>query len=268
VSERLTQAKYCIIGDPVAHSLSPAMQTAAFAAAGIDALYEALRVAAGSSGGAIARLRDLGYAGFNVTTPLKEEVREYLDECSELAREAGAVNTVARRGDALVGHNTDGEGCVRALDDLWRTALEDADVLLLGAGPAARAIALSLRSRGARIACWARREERAASIGPPPARRATVVISALAPDAELPAEVIAAIDPQADILDVNYGTARSPIPSDVGARRSDGIPMLLHQGALAFEWWTGTVAPLAAMRAALDRAKGRAEPPRTENRPR
>ncbi|MFI5388589.1 MAG: hypothetical protein ACHQY2_02630, partial [Candidatus Eremiobacterales bacterium] len=70
------------------------------------------------------------------------------------------------------------------------------------------------------------------------------------------------------ILDVNYGVARSPIPPDVGARRSDGIPMLLHQGALAFEWWTGTAAPLDAMRAALERAQGRAEPPRTENRPR
>ncbi len=264
----MIRAKFCIIGDPVGHSLSPAMQAAAFAAAGIDAQYEALRVAAGSSGGAIARLRDLGYAGFNVTTPLKEEVREHLDACTDLAREAGAVNTVALRGDALVGHNTDGEGCARALDDLWQTALEKADVLLLGAGPAARAIALSLRSRGARIACWARREERAASIGPPPERRAVVVISALPPGAELPAEIVAAIDPRADILDVNYGTARSPIPSGVGARRSDGIPMLLHQGALAFEWWTGREAPLAAMRAALERAKGRAEPPRTENRPR
>jgi shikimate dehydrogenase len=268
VSKRLARAKYCIIGDPVGHSLSPAMQAAAFAAAGIDAQYEALRVAAGTCGDAVARLRDLGYAGFNVTTPLKEEVRERLDECTDVAREAGAVNTVARRGDVLVGHNTDGEGCVRALDDLWKTPLDNADVLLLGAGPAAKAIALALRSRGARVACWSRREDRAAAIGPPPVRRASVVISALPPDAELPEEAIAAIDPRADILDVNYGTDRSPVPAEIGSRRSDGIPMLLHQGALSFAWWTGKAAPLDAMRAALERAQGRAEPARTENSPR
>lgn len=268
MTERVERARYCIIGDPVAHSLSPAMQAAAFAAAGIDAQYEALRVAAGSSGDTVTRLRDLGYAGFNVTTPLKEEVRAHLDELTEIARAAGAVNSVARRGVKLVGHNTDGDGCARALSDLWRTVLDGADVLVLGAGPAARAIGLSLRSRGARITCWSRREDQAAAIGPLPARRATLVISALPPDAEVPDEVIAAVDPRADIFDVNYGAARSPVPSGVGTRRSDGIPMLLHQGALAFEWWTGIAAPLDAMRAALERAKGRAEPTRTENRPR
>jgi len=244
------------------------MQAAAFAAAGVDADYEALRVTAGSSGGAVARLRDLKYAGFNVTTPLKEEVRAYLDDFTDLASAAGAVNTVARRGGRLVGHNTDGEGCARALTDLWRTALDGADVLVLGAGPAARAIGLSLRSRGARISCWSRREAQAAAIGPLPARRATLVISALPPDVKVPDDVIANVDPRADILDVNYGAARSPVPSNVGARRSDGMPMLLYQGALAFEWWTGMAAPLDAMRTALARAKGRAEPTRTENRPR
>jgi shikimate dehydrogenase len=90
----------------------------------------------------------------------------------------------------------------------------------------------------------------------------------LPPDAELPEEAIAAIDPRADILDVNYGTDRSPVPAEIGSRRSDGIPMLLHQGALSFAWWTGKAAPLDAMRAALERAQGRAEPARTENSPR
>jgi shikimate 5-dehydrogenase len=125
-----------------------------------------------------------------------------------------------------------------------------------------------LTSRGARIACWSRRAEPAALIGPPPDRSARFVISALPPGAAIPPAVLAAIDPDADVFDVNYASTRFALPADIGARHSDGIPMLLHQGALAFEWWTGKPAPIGAMRAALDVAQGRAERARTENRPR
>jgi len=252
----------------VAHSLSPAMQSAAFAAAGIRAGYEPLRVAAGAAADAVARLRAQGFAGFNVTTPLKAEVRSHLDTLTEAAAATGAVNTVKRCDDELVGHNTDGEGCARALETLWHPEFKDLDVLVLGAGPAARAIAIALSARGARIACWSRRAERAAIIGPPPNRRATLVISALPADATVPSDVLAAVDPQSYVFDVNYASARSPVPPSVGARRSDGIEMLLQQGALAFEWWTGLPAPLAAMRSALERAQGRAASPSTENSPR
>jgi shikimate dehydrogenase len=260
--------RYCVIGDPITHSLSPAMQSAAFAAAGLDARYVAMRVPAGGAGDAIAGLRAQGFAGFNVTTPLKEEVGSHLDAMTETAVAAGAVNTVKRSGDEFTGHNTDGEGCVRALHDLWRTEFDRLEVLLLGAGPAARAIAVALASRGARIACWSRRAERASRIGPPPERRATLVISALPAGAAVPRFVLAVVDQNADVFDVNYASNRSPFPAGVGARRSDGIPMLLHQGALAFEWWTGLPAPLGAMRAALGLAQGRAERSSTENRPR
>jgi shikimate dehydrogenase len=252
----------------VGHSLSPAMQSAAFAAAGVRARYEPLRVAAGESADAIARLRAEGFAGFNVTTPLKEEVRSHLDTLTDAALSAGAVNTVKRCDGELIGHNTDGEGCARALDELWHSDYEGLDVLLLGAGPAARAIAVALSNRGARVSCWSRRAEHAATIGPLPNRPATLVISALPADATVPADVLASVDPRADVFDVNYAAARSPLPAGIGARRSDGIPMLLHQGALAFEWWTGLPAPLAEMRSALERAQGRVESPGTENSPR
>ena len=244
------------------------MQSAAFDAAGLDARYGAMRVQAGGAGGAVADLRSQGFAGFNVTTPLKEEVSSHLDALTESAGAAGAVNTVKRSGEEFIGHNTDGEGCIRALDDLWHTEFQGLEVLLLGAGPAARAIAAALTSRGARIACWSRRAQTATLIGPPPDRSAQLVISALPPGAAVPPAVIAAIDPHADVFDVNYASTRFALPADVGARRSDGIPMLLHQGALAFEWWTGLPAPIGAMRAALDLAQGRAERARTENRPR
>jgi shikimate dehydrogenase len=261
-------ARYCIIGDPVAHSLSPAMQSAAFAAAGIQARYDAIRVAEGESAGAIAGLRAQGYAGFNVTTPLKEEVAASLDALTESARNAGAVNTVRAEGDGWTGHNTDGEGCARALQELWSPVFDGLEVLILGAGPAARAIALALSARGASIACWSRRPARAVNLGPPPARPAALVVSALPADASVPAEVIDMIDPRADIFDINYASSYSPLPQSAGARRSDGTPMLLHQGALAFAWWTGKEAPLEVMRAVLERAQGRAERPGTENSPR
>jgi len=261
-------ARYCIIGDPIAHSLSPAMQSAAFAAAGISARFDAIRVPEGGAAGAVADLRADGFAGFNVTTPLKEEVAACLDTMTESARNAGAVNTVRRDGDGWTGHNTDGEGCARAVHELWSPTYDGLEVLLLGAGPAARAIALALSARGAVVACWSRRPERAANLGPPPTRPATLVISALPADASIPADVIAGIDPNADVFDINYASARSPLPPNVGARRSDGIPMLLHQGALAFAWWTGKDAPIEAMRAVLERAQGRAERPGTENSPR
>jgi shikimate dehydrogenase len=260
--------RYGIIGDPVAHSLSPAMQSAAFAAAGIGARYDAIRVAEGQAAGAIADLRAQGYAGFNVTTPLKEEVAGCVDALTESARNAGAVNTVRRDGDGWTGHNTDGEGCARALQELWSPAFDGLEVLILGAGPAARAIALALSARGARISCWSRRPARAVDLGPPPSQPATLVISALPADATVPAEVIDLIDPRADVFDINYGSALSPLPQSAGARRSDGTPMLLHQGALAFSWWTGKAAPLEVMRAVLERAQGRAERPGTENSPR
>ena len=95
-----------------------------------------------------------------------------------------------------------------------------------------------------------------------------LVISALPTDATVPAEVIDLIDPRAAVFDINYASAHSPLPQTAGARRSDGIPMLLHQGALAFSWWTGKDAPLEVMRAVLERAQGRAERPGTENSPR
>ncbi|HEY7980342.1 MAG TPA: hypothetical protein VID19_02575 [Candidatus Eremiobacteraceae bacterium] len=261
-------SRYCIIGDPVAHSLSPAMQSAAFAAAGISARYDAIRVPEGEAAGALAALRAQGYAGFNVTTPLKDEVAAILDTMTESARDTGAVNTVRRDGDGWNGHNTDGEGCARAVYELWSPKFDGLEVLLLGAGPAARAIALALSARGAVVSCWSRRQERAANLGPPPTRPATLVISALPADASVPTAVLACIDASADVFDINYAATRSPLPPNVGARRSDGIPMLLHQGALAFAWWTGKDAPIEAMRAVLERAQGRAERPGTENSPR
>ncbi|MBV8280861.1 MAG: hypothetical protein JO347_02210, partial [Candidatus Eremiobacteraeota bacterium] len=196
--------------------------------------------------------RDGNLDGFNVTMPLKEAILDYLDELSDEARAVRAANVVRRDGRRLQGHNTDGLGLVAALADVWSWSPRGASALILGSGPAARAIAAALRREGAvAISCWSRNRLTASEIGPPPHRSVDVVVSALPAPAVVPDEVLERIGPHTMLFDANYRVARSPLPRHIGARRSDGLPLLLHQGALSFEWWTGAAAPLAAMRRAI-----------------
>jgi shikimate dehydrogenase len=249
--------KYALIGDPVAHSLSPAMHNAAFGALGIDAEYEAMRVDPTGLGPVMERLRS-GFAGFNVTTPLKEVVLPFLDHMTDEARTVMAANTVRVESGRMTGHNTDGSGFVSAIADVWRLSPAGALVCVLGSGPAARAIAAALKRAGAKsVACWSRNAATAARIGPFPGARPEVLVSALPPDAVIPADVLDAIAGARYVFDVNYGVRESPIPTGIGTQRSDGLPLLLHQGALAFEWWTGRKAPIDVMRDALKAWNGR-----------
>jgi shikimate dehydrogenase len=244
--------RYAIIGDPVAHSRSPAMHNAAFAACGIDATYEAFRVRADGLERFAAEARRLPLAGFNVTTPLKESILTYLDEVSDEAAAIKAVNAVRVDGTRWIGDNTDGAGFVAGLADLWEWKPAGASAVIAGSGPAARAIACALRAAGAvTISCWARDAQAARAIGPPPHRPPDLFVSALPAVAELPDEILEFIGPATRIADVNYAGVRSPVPAGLGAVRGDGLAMLLHQGALSFSWWTGLPAPLPAMRRAL-----------------
>lgn len=244
--------RYAVIGDPVEHSLSPAMQNAAFRALGIDASYEAIRVNAAGLGAAVELLRR-DFAGFNVTTPLKEAIAPLLDGATSDAAELNAVNTVRVRSGRLTGHNTDGSGFVAAIAELWRITPRGKIVCILGSGPAARAIAQALGKLGAaQFSCWSRNPLTAAEIGPHPDKMPELLVCALPAGAVIPPEVLREVSGARYVFDVNYGAPRSPLPPDVGEHRSDGLPLLLHQGALAFEWWTGKKAPLDAMRAALE----------------
>lgn len=244
-------AKYALIGDPVGHSLSPAMQNAAFAAAGIDATYEALQVPRDAMASAIDTLR-AEYAGFNVTTPLKETILPFVDALTDVAQTALAVNTVRIEKGKLTGHNTDGAGFCDALWVLWKLEPRRLIFCFLGSGPAARAIAQAVARRNAlRVMCWSRNPLTAAEIGEPPDSRPDVLVSALPRDAEIPADVLDTIAGATHVFDLNYRASRSPVPSSIGKFRSDGLPLLLHQGAQSFKWWTGADAPLDAMRDAL-----------------
>jgi len=152
-----------IIGDPIEHTLSPAIYNAAFKLLKMDLVYVPFRVRRSELGAAIEGLRSLGALGINVTMPHKSLVLRFLDRIDDAAREIGAVNTVVRKNGSLHGYNTDGEGAVRALSQL--DSVSGRRVLIFGAGGAAKAIAYYLskgaetivilnrtRSNGARLA--------------------------------------------------------------------------------------------------------------------
>lgn len=252
-----------LLGSPVAHSKSPAMQTAAFRAANVDAVFLALDVAPERLASAVDSLR--ATLGANVTTPHKLAILPMLDELAPSAREAGAVNVVAVQDDRLVGHNTDGDGVVAALHEA-RVELTGKRALVLGAGGAAQSVVHALRRAGATVRVANRTLDKARALDPRPIawadvpamlQRTDVLVnctsvgmkddaSPVAPTA-LPSKGLA-------VLDAVYRPGGSTLIRDARARGLVAIPgeaMLLHQGAIAFELWTGKKAPLDAMRRAL-----------------
>ena len=257
-----------VIGDPVAHSRSPAIHNAAFAEAGLDWVFVALHVPAGSAGAAVEAMRTLGIGGMSVTMPHKHEVLGALDSLSGQAERLAAVNCIARDGDRLVGHNTDGAGFVAALeaDDV---SLVGARVVVVGAGGAARAVVLALGGAGVgEVAVVNRSAERGESAAELAGVRGRAVAARDARAAVSGADIVvnatpvgmaegdgSAVDPHAlhagqVVVDLIYHPARTPLlaaAEAAGARALNGLPMLVHQAALAFTTWTGRPAPLAAM---------------------
>jgi shikimate dehydrogenase len=266
---------YGVLGWPVAHSRSPAMQNAAFEAAGIDATYVRFPVAPDALGDAVRGLRALGIAGANVTVPHKTAVIAHLDTIDESARAVGAVNTLTISEDGSIrGANTDVGGLVRALTEAGAT-LAEARALVLGAGGAARAAVAGLRGAGAHVTVAARRVEEGARLGAPTLdladrdaladalAAADVVVQATSATMQgdaaartfVEALPLASLRPGALVTDLVYAPRDTLLLRAArahGARTLDGLAMLLHQGALAFELWTGVPAPLPAMRAALE----------------
>ncbi len=268
---------YGVLGWPVAHSRSPAMQNAAFAASGVDATYLRFPVAPDALGDAIRGLRALGVAGANVTVPHKTAVLAHLDALDESARAVGAANTLTLDADGTIrGANTDVGGLVRALGEAG-AVLAGAQAVVLGAGGAARAAVVGLRAAGARVTVVARRVREGERLGAPTldlADRAgleealggadlVVQATSATMQGDAPAQALvdalplAVLRPGALVAEVVYAprdTALLRAARAHGAQTLDGLAMLLHQGVLAFELWTGLPAPVAAMRAALEGA--------------
>ncbi|MBI4729883.1 MAG: shikimate dehydrogenase [Acidobacteria bacterium] len=264
-----------IIGRPVEHSLSPVIHNAAYRAVGLDWVYVPFEVTAERVGDAMAGMRGLGIRGLNVTMPHKRAVMRHLDETSEEAARVGAVNTITRIGDRLVGANTDGPGFLRFLH---RDAGFDPGgrrALVLGAGGAARAVAVALAAAGSEIAISARRPGMAqdlareagweapswtpAEIGAALSRSDLLVNATPGSGSDLPVPE-SAIPAGIVVVDLIYAPPATPLLESAraaGARAFNGVGMLLQQAALSFEIWTGVPAPLEAMSAALVRALGR-----------
>ena len=258
-----------VIGWPIDHSLSPAMHNAAFRALGLDWAYLAFSIAPEHVERGVRGLFDAGCAGLNVTIPHKQAVLACCDEVTPAVQAIGAANTLVPEGDGRIrGDNTDAAGFLRALDEAAPLDLAGADVLMIGAGGAARAIAFALGGRGARLQVANRTTARAAALGEPveftreaierAAAECVLVVNAtslgMGTD-EVPAELpIDVLGPGQVAYDIVYRQEPTPwlrAAAARGARTVDGLGMLLHQGAAAFAQWTGTEPPVDAMRAGL-----------------
>lgn len=252
-----------LIGDPVAHSLSPAMQNAAFEALGLSHRYHLMPVSAEDLQHAVHQVRGAGVLGANVTIPHKEQVGRLLDGIEETARRIGAVNTLFKRGGELRGDNTDAGGFADALDAL-DVDVRGSRVLLLGAGGAAKACLHVLGERGAHVAVADRTPARARELG---ARNVAWPVRSLAGyDALVNAtslglhgeDALEGVDLPRELTVVDVIATAEETPLIRRAKASgcvavDGLLMLLHQGTRAFRLWTGLDAPIGPMRAALPR---------------
>jgi shikimate dehydrogenase len=266
-----------IIGYPLAHSLSPLFQQSAFDFYHLDVSYEAWEIKPPELAETIARLRQPGVLGANVTIPYKEKVLPWLDKLDDLASRIGAVNTILNDGSQLVGYNTDAEGFLKALRQEGRFEPQGKQAIILGAGGAARAVSFALVSEGIRtLIIFNRTLERAENLAAQLRKEAgSTEIKALPwqepelshflSQSELlvnctpigmkhsPGEGLSPLEwlPQ-DILvyDLVYQPQETPLlkkAKEAGAATLSGLSMLVYQGAASFQLWTGKEAPLEAM---------------------
>jgi shikimate dehydrogenase len=260
-----------VIGDPVRHSLSPAIHNAAFAATGLDWRFVAFEVPEGRAPKAIDAMRSLGLGGLSVTMPHKAAVAAAVDSCSPAAALLGAVNCVVPTRHGLRGENTDGVGFLRGLYDDARLDVAGLRCVVLGAGGAARAVIVALAGAGAGEVVVVNRSPDAARVAMALAgecgrigsvadvARADLVVNATPMGMTGRHQGSLALDPDElhigqVVADLVYEPADSALVLAAQARgvsAYNGLSMLVHQAAVAFELWTGTDAPVSAMRAGV-----------------
>lgn len=270
-------ATIALLGSTVSHSLSPRFQQAALDALGIDARYEAWETAPQDLPVAVERLRAAALLGANVTVPHKVAVMRLIDRPDALAEMTGAVNTIVRRDGLLEATNTDVAGVLGALAD-GGAEVRGRAVLLIGAGGAARAVVVAMRTGGAaRLTIANRTEARARELAPLGGTDLPVATIALDADSDGLRDAMASADLviQSTTLGMHRGPdpAATPVPpalfhrgqvafdlvhtpertpflaaaEEAGARTIGGLGMLVHQGARSFTLWTGREAPLDVM---------------------
>lgn len=285
-----------LFGYPVRHTASPAFQNAGFRAAGLDWVYLPFEVHPDDLAQAIAGIVALGFRGINLTIPHKQAVMEYLDELSPEAEIIGAVNTIEIREGRLKGYDTDGSGFLRSIRE--ESGIEPADkaIFLMGAGGAGRAVAVqSILDGAAEVFVCDCDEERSHSlvsaidrgIRPGAAKfvpfahpsirsalqKADIFVDAtplgMKPDDPLSVNP-EWLNPSLFVYDLVYNPPETPLllaAKHRGCRTRNGLGMLLYQGCIAFEIWTGVSAPVDDMRNALHRAVlGNTRPDRSPRR--
>ena len=266
-----------LIGDPVEHTMSPVMHNAAFREMGLDYLYVPFRVKQGELAKAIDGMKALNIRGLNVTIPHKVAVIPFLDELDHLAEKIGAVNTIVNDDGVLRGYNTDGAGFLQAL---LERGIEPAgkNVVILGAGGASRAISFALADRGAHLVILNRLVEM--DWAEKLAHEISNVFKKEVKALELNEDNLKMVLGDADVLvnatsvGMSPNTTETPVPAtllksglvvfdivynplktrllreadEAGAKTISGIDMLVRQGALSFEKWTGQKAPVDLMK--------------------
>ncbi|MFV1857800.1 MAG: shikimate dehydrogenase [Anaerolineales bacterium] len=280
--------KFVLLGSPVAHSFSPAIQNAAIEAAGLDWRYETMEVAPEELAPAIASMRSHGWLGANVTIPHKEAVLPLLDEIDASAAQTSAVNTIVNKEGHLVGHNTDLRGFIHDLHAHWRVP-KTGRSFILGAGGAARAVAFGLAQEGLDLSLIARTASHAERLAEDLRRYHELEVAALPwvresfaraasqcallvnatplgmmpEDHNSPWPDDVALPPAAFVYDLVYSPREPRLVQQAqhsGLKAVSGAGMLLEQAALSYELWTGLRAPRERMRAALEEAMERFRP--------
>jgi len=279
------KTKVCgVIGDPIEHTMSPVMHNAAFKELGLDYLYVPLRVSKEELGKAVESIRALNMRGVNVTLPHKVAIIPFLDKLDPLAKKIGAVNTIVNDDGVLTGYNTDATGFLQALLDKG-VKPEGKKVVILGAGGASRAISFILAERGTHLVIlnrllefdWA--EELAQRISQISKKvralelneknlemmleGADILINATSvgmhPDVNKTPVPARLLKPGLIVFDIVYSPIKTRLLKEAeaaGAQTIGGLDMLIWQGAIAFEKWTGQKAPLDLMKKEAIKALG------------
>lgn len=255
---------YGVIGDPIAHSLSPAMHNKELKELGINAYYHPFHISGKDLKTAVEGMKVIGIDGFNVTIPHKTPIMTLLDKIDPLAEAIGAVNTVVREDEFYVGYNTDGAGFVESLKEDWKDDLTGERALIIGAGGAAKAIYYTLLSIGVqRVDICNRTVQKAKDLiaGQPYEADSKALSLAEAessieeysliiqttsigmdPETDKSPISLMGISPSAFVTDIIYNPEETKFlkqAAEMGAKTQNGLGMLVYQGALAFQKWTG-----------------------------
>jgi shikimate dehydrogenase len=261
----------CLIGDPVEHSLSPLIHNAAYKALGLNYSYISLR--SRDTLGAMATVRANGIRGASVTTPHKVAVMEYLDRLDPTAQRIGAVNTVVNDNGRLIGYNTDGSGALRALEEV--TSVSGKNIVLIGGGGAALAIAAALKEKDVKLTILNRTESKASQLANkvgaeeygnlnkiPLVAEADILINATTVGMTKTGETIVSqkfLHDRLTVFDIVYNPKETRLLREAiekGCNIVYGYKMLLYQAAQQFELFTGHPAPPGVMESVLVKALG------------